>query len=345
MLHQDFYVAGTGSYHPKSVPVDEAVADGRYDLATQRRTGQERVTVSESETQPEMAVLAGRQAVDRSGLAPDRFALLLHGTTSHNGLDGWNCASYLQHQVLGGHGLSFEIRQLSNTSMGAMELACAYLTADPGRSAALITAADQFAPPVWDRWRAAPLAVYGDGASALVLARGGGFAQLVSLVSASDAELEFMHRGTLPFGPNPEDGHPISLVERTLQSSDFLDFEVAKTRMAAGWHKTITEACDEAGLAVTDADHVVTPHLGRELLYEVCLDQLGIDLDRTTWHYGNQIGHASTDQFAGLNHLAETGRLRAGQRVVMVGVGGGFNWTTAVLEITTDTIPAQGAER
>lgn len=336
MRHHDFYVAGTGAYHPKGVPVDDAIADGRYDLPTQRRTGQRRVTVAETETQPEMAVLAGRQAVERSGLTTDRFCLLLHGTASHNGLDGWNAASYLQHNILDGYGLSWELRQLSNSAVGALELACAYLAADPSRSAALITASDQFAPPVWDRWRAAPMVVYADGASALVLARGTGFARLVALVSAADAELEFMHRGTLPFGPNPEDGHPISLVERTIQSSAFMEFEDAKKRMAAGWHRTVVQACEEAGMAPTDADHVVTPHLGRDLLYEVCLDQLGIDIDRTTWQYGSQIGHASTDQFAGLNHLVEEERLRPGQRILMVGVGGGFNWTTAVLEVTGD---------
>lgn len=342
MRYHDLYVAGTGAFHPKSVPVDEAIADGRYDLATQRRTGQQRVTVAESETQPEMAVLAGRQAVERSGVALDQFGLLLHGTASHNGLDGWNAASYLQDQLVDGHGVSFEIRQLSNSGLGSLELAGPYLLAAGDRSAALITTADQFALPVWDRWRAAPMVVYADGASALVVARNAGFARVLSVVSVADAAMEGMHRGTIPFGPNPEDSHPISLLDRTMQYAGVMDFDVAKQRLAVGMRRTVTEACEEAGIAASDAEHVVTPHLGRDLLYEVCLDPLNIDLDRTTWQFGMQIGHASTDQFAGLNHLAEEGKLSPGERVLMVSVGGGFNWTTVVLEVTSDDPSSPG---
>jgi 3-oxoacyl-[acyl-carrier-protein] synthase-3 len=40
-----------------------------------------------------------------------------------------------------------------------------------------------------------------------------------------------------------------------------------------------------------------------------------------------------TDQFGALDHLRQRGELRPGQRIVMTGIGIGFNGTTAVLEI------------
>jgi 3-oxoacyl-[acyl-carrier-protein] synthase-3 len=336
MRYDDVYIAGTGAWHPKTVPVDEAIADGRYDLAVQRRTGQQRVAVAETETVPEMAVLAGQQALERSGLPPERFSLLLHAVATHNGLEAWSAASFVQDQVLGGHGFAYEIHQHSNGAVGALELACGYLMASPDRPAAMITAADQFAPPRWDRWRSAPLLVYADGASAVVLARGTGFARVVTVASVADAALEGLHRGHLSFSPDATNGYPVSIGQRILEFTERtgVTLEDAKVRMADTVRRATATACAEADMGMADAQHVVSAHLGRELLYDQVLDPLGVDIDRSTWRLGAQIGHAgAADQFVGLNHLVEEEKLTDGDRVLVVGLGGGFNATTAVLEI------------
>jgi 3-oxoacyl-[acyl-carrier-protein] synthase III len=95
-----------------------------------------------------------------------------------------------------------------------------------------------------------------------------------------------------------------------------------------------TTAAAEADMAVGDADYYVVPHFGRDLLRRECLDVLGIELGRTTWNWGRQVGHlGAADQFAGLTYLSECGRLVPGTRVLVIGVGGGFNWTCIVIEV------------
>ena len=339
MRYEDIYIAGTGAAHPRAVAVDEAIADGRYTRDAQRHTGQQRVTIAETpaEAAPELAVRAGRQALANSGLPADRFNLLLHGVATHNGLAGWNAASYLQHQVLGGHGIAFEIHQLSNSGVGALELACSYLAAGPARAAALITAADRFGPAAWDRFRSAPpIFVFADGAGALALAKGTGFARVLSVVSVADSELEGMQRGALPFNENPQDGYPISFFDRILEFSEScgLGIEELIKRMSELMREAGALAYAEAGFTASDVDVVVTPALGREALHEQCLDPLGIDIDRSTWNYARQVGHAGcTDQLAALNNLVETKRLKPGDRVLIAGLGGGYNCTVVALEI------------
>lgn len=336
MLQDDLYVAGVGTWFPKQMPVDEAIAAGSYDAEVARRTGMVRVAIAgDDDPAPTMAIRAGRQALSRSGHRADDVGLLLHAVANHSGLDAWNAASYLQHRILAGHGMSFEIHQLSNGAAGAIELASAFLHHRQDSPAALITTADQFAPPVWDRWTASPGLVFGDGASAIVLSRLGGFARVRSVVSASAPELEGMQRGHLPFRPYSDPTqHPISIRDRTVEFSDTMSLDEAAARMGAGLHRAADQACVEAGLRIDDADHVVLPNFGRELLHHECLEPLGVDIDKTTWRYGVQFGHVgAADQFAGLAHLAEDHRLAAGQRVLLVGVGGGFNWTCVVLEI------------
>lgn len=61
---------------------------------------------------------------------------------------------------------------------------------------------------------------------------------------------------------------------------------------------------------------------------------LGIPLERMTWPWGRTVGHlGASDQFVALEHLLNVGELVPGQQVLMVGVGIGFTWCAAVLEI------------
>ncbi|MEU5796528.1 ketoacyl-ACP synthase III family protein [Streptomyces sp. NPDC047813] len=339
MRYDDLFIAGVGSFLPKTVDVDEAITAGAYDMEEQRDSGQRSVTVAgPDDSQPEMATRAAREALGRSGRAPADVALLLHAVTSHNGLDGWNAAAHLQRRVLDGGGVSFEIRQLSNGALGSVELAAAYLAGAPGRDAAIITAADRFAEPAWDRWRSQWGLVFGDGASAVVLSRSGGFARVRSAVTVCDTELEVLHRGTLPFSAAAtEDQYPIDFRARTLDSSLIMGFEEAERRITAGLRAAAERALTEAGTTAADVRHCVVPHFGRELLRKQCLEPLGIELERTTWEWGAQVGHlGAADQFAGLAYLTESGQLGPGDQLLLVSMGGGFNWTCAVADVVTD---------
>lgn len=338
MRYESLYIAGLGSYLPKAVPVEDAIAQGRYDREDQDSSGLTSIAVAgPDDSQPGMAAAAGRVALARSGYHGTEVSLLLHAVTAYNGLDGWNAGCYLQQEVLGGSGLSFEIRQLSNGAVASIELAAAYLAASPGSGsgAAMITAADQFAEPAWDRWRTSWGLVYADGASAAVISRKRGFARILSAVTVTDPGLEGLHRGSLPFGSCPDAGdYPIDFRARALDFSQAVDIAAATGRISAGLRTAVVTAATEAGLKADEADHYIVPSFGRELLRQQCLDVLGIGIERSTWSWGAAIGHmGAADQFASLTYLSEAGRLNPGDRALIIGIGGGFNWTCVVLDI------------
>jgi 3-oxoacyl-[acyl-carrier-protein] synthase III len=336
MRYQNLFLAGLGSYLPKAVPVEDAIAQGRYDREDQDSSGLQSIAVAgPGDSQPGMAAAAGRLALERSGCRGPDVSLLLHAATAYNGLDGWNAGCYLQQEILGGSGLSFEIRQLSNGAVASIELAAAYLAAGPGRDAALITAADQFAEPAWDRWRTSWGLVYADGASAAVVSGSAGFARVCSAVTVTDPGLEGLHRGGLPFGPCPDTGgYPIDFRARALDFGQTTDITVVTGRIAAGLAEAVTTAAAEAGIEAGQADHYIVPSFGRELLHQQCLDVLGIPIERTTWDWGATTGHmGAADQFASLTYLSEADRLAPGDKALIIGIGGGFNWTCVVLDI------------
>lgn len=341
MRYDDLYISGIGSWLPKAVTVDEAMALGRYDAVSQQRSMQRSVVVSgPDDSQPEMAVRAGRSALRMSGHDPSEVAILLHAVAVYAGLDGWNVSSYLQQEILEGNGISFEIRQVSNGGLAGIELAAAYMAADPSRSAAMITAAECFSEPAWDRWRADAGLVFGDGAGALTLSQRGGFARIKSLVTTNDPSLEGLHRGEARFrlSPDPAD-YPLDLRSRAVEFSAATGLTEIRRRGHEGLRNAVDQALAEAGTSIDTAVHCSVPHFGHDLLHNQVLEPLGLDVSRTSWSLGSEVGHVgAADPFVALDHLVVNTELHAGDEVLLISLGGGFNWTCAVVQILESPI-------
>ncbi len=337
MRFEDLFVAGIGSWLPPAVSVQEALADGRYDPADQAKNEFVSITVAGDEAPPQMAVRAGRQALARSGVPAGDIALLLHASLWYQGVDFWPAASYIHRNVLGDgrYVPALDLQQMSNGCMAAIELAASYITADPGRRAALVTTADRLARPGFDRWRSdLPSIVYGDGAAAIVLARKG-FARLLSVTTVTDSRLEGMYRGEQPFGAVPgHAGYPVDNRARRAEYGARSDLAVLGRQIRSGLTEVVDRALAEAELQAGDIDWAVFPNLGVATLQQGYLQPLGLELAATAWEWGRRTGHVgAADQIIGLGNISDSGRAAPGDHVLLVGVGAGFTWTGAVIEL------------
>jgi 3-oxoacyl-[acyl-carrier-protein] synthase-3 len=335
MKFENLYIAGVGSWLPEPMTLEAAEEAGLCDRRYVWRTGIEAVCVSRRESAPEMAALAAPSALRQSGCDPADIDLLLHAATYYQGHDLWPPASYVQRAVLGNDCPAIEVRQMSNGGMAAFELAASYLVAGHARNHALITTGDRFCLPGYDRWRSDPGTICGDGGTAAVLSKWGGFAKLRSLVTISDSALEKMSRGPDPFGVAPFSVR--KPIDSGAQREDFvaeMGLDFVMEHIDTGQRDTVDRALSEADVKLSDIDWVVLPSLGRSRIKAHFLDPLGIDLERTTWSWGRHVGHLGAgDQIAGLAHLGETGDLTGGERCLLLGVGAGFSWSAAVVEI------------
>jgi 3-oxoacyl-[acyl-carrier-protein] synthase-3 len=333
---EGIHVAGVGLHLPPAVPAAEAVARGDVEEQLVRRTRMRSICQSDDEAGPEMAVHAARQALASAGAQPEDVSFVVHAASYFQGHDMWAPATYVQRFAVGNDCLAVDVRQLSNGGMAALEVAAAYLRADPAHREALVTTGDRFCPPGFDRWRTDPGTVLGDGATALVLSRRAGFARLRSLVTVSDPVLEAMGRGADGFWDAPLQARtPISVeghrrhVTRELGMSELLE------RLQRGQSRAFHDALDQAGVKSSDIDRFLLPHLGHPRMQFQFFEALDLDPALSTWDWGSTVGHLGAgDQAASLAHLARTGALEPGQCLALVGAGGGFSWTVGVLEIT-----------
>ncbi|MGA9870698.1 MAG: ketoacyl-ACP synthase III [Rhodococcus sp. (in: high G+C Gram-positive bacteria)] len=92
----------------------------------------------------------------------------------------------------------------------------------------------------------------------------------------------------------------------------------------------IRRAVSEAGICLTEVDHVVVHQANRNIVHDV-MDTLGLDRARapiTVDRLGNT-GAASV--FTALAQLERQGRLRTGDKTVIAAIGAGFVWGAMVL--------------
>ena len=342
MRWDDIYLAGIGVYLPETeYTAEQAIADGVYDADAAATNGVRAVRVAgEDESGVVMAAAAGREAVARSGHEPEDFDLVLHGYVSHQGRELWTPAHYVQQETIGGGGASaaIELRQGCNGALAALDLAASHLTARPDAEAALITAGDAFRLPYIDRWKSDDQTIFGDGGSAAVLSKRGGFARLLATASTTEPSLEPLYRGSGPWTWAPFDtGAPVNLTARKdewlMRYEDAYDdaLQLVDERLRG----VLAKALDEAETSVEEAEWFVHANVIRPIAEFGFYKSLGLDPAKTAYEWGLDYGHmGNSDQFAGIDHLMGTGRPRAGDKLITVGAGIGFMWTVAVLEFT-----------
>jgi 3-oxoacyl-[acyl-carrier-protein] synthase-3/clorobiocin biosynthesis protein CloN2 len=85
------------------------------------------------------------------------------------------------------------------------------------------------------------------------------------------------------------------------------------------------QAGEPARVVLTNAGRIETGQL---------LAALDVPMEHSTWEFGRTVGQlGAADQIVSLDWLLHTGALRAGDHVLLVGVGQGITLSAAVIEI------------
>lgn len=322
----------------------ESVADevgaGRVDAEAARRQGVSELPVSADLAPPQMAVLAGRRALELAGREPGDIGLLAHAWVYHQGRDKWSPAHYVASELgLPPSALPCGLQELCSGGTSGLFFAATTLLGRPDVDAAMVTTADRFGAPVWDRWRNHPVIAFGDGATAAVLSRtpvgGGRGLRLVSLTCSVASWLEGTERGDAPFSRFPLQGRA------TLDASESrAQFYAVHGRdclpQAATEHTraSLKMALEEAELDMTDPRIrlFTAPRLGPGMIEMMYGELLEAGLRSSYRHLGARTGHLGAgDMVANFADITGQELLAPGEYAIVAGAGGGFTWSTAIV--------------
>jgi 3-oxoacyl-[acyl-carrier-protein] synthase-3/clorobiocin biosynthesis protein CloN2 len=330
------FIKGIGVYLPETVDIQVAIDEGGCAASEVAAHGFTGAAVAGDVPPPEMALWAAQEAFKRCGHRPDDVDLLLYTDSWYQCPDGWQPQYHLQRHLVGGDVLAVETQHGCNGMFSGIELAAAYLAADEDRRAALLVAADNYATPLMNRWRAGPGFVAGDAASAVVLTKEPGFAQVLSACTLTVPEGEEMHRAGEPmFPPGITTGTPLDFNART---ETFVREQLGGPTLWIRIHQQLVEnvnrALYEAGIDLDAVKRVAFMNNDRETIEQRCMGALGLPLSRSTWEFGRTVGHlGASDQIVSLDRLLTTGEVGPGDHVLLAGMAAGITLSSAVVRI------------
>ncbi|MBW4721557.1 ketoacyl-ACP synthase III family protein [Saccharothrix obliqua] len=337
MQWDEVYVSSAAVWLGEKEDVRDAVAAGRYDAEEAAEDDFASVRVAGDISAADMAVTAAERALARSGVDPVHFDLIVHASVGFQGLDHWSPAQYIQARTVGGSASAVEVKQASNGGLAALELTAAFLSARKAPSAALLTTADKYDLPAFDRYRSDKGLTRGDGATALVLSRAGGTARLLSTAVLSDTTHEALYRGDRPWGDAyGHDGHPVDMRRRRAEYlANGVDIWKLIESANLKQQEAIQTALKDARIDSGDVAWWVFPNAGRGVVdWDLRRRDFGVEESRSLWSWGRTVGHIGAgDQAAGLTRLLETGAARKGDHVVLAGIGAGFTFGCAVVRV------------
>lgn len=288
------------------------------------RTGiRERRIAAEGETSTDLAIRAGEQALRVAGVLPREVDYVIVATSTPEHIFP-STASKVQ-DALGA--INAGANDLSAACAGfayAFDVAVSKVRSGSAHTVLVIGAETMSRAVDWtDR---GTCILFGDGAGAVVL-RGsdepGGV--MSSIVHADGTGWDLL---TLPTIGSREtylaDGaHKM----HTLYMDGKCVFQFAVRALATG----LTETLDRAGLTLDDLDLLV-PHQANQRILEHAAAELGIPMEKIFSNLA-QYGNTSAASIPiALAEAAQSGRLKPGDIVALVGFGGGLSWGAAVLQ-------------
>ena len=327
-MSQGVTIAGTGSYLPERILTNDELSKSveTTDEWIVTRTGiKERRIADEDESTSHMAAKASLKALEQAGIAAADVELIIVATITPDTLTPAT-ACYVQNQIGAHNAVAFDISAACAGFLYAMKLAEQMIESGAFKNALIIGAEKLSAFVDWtDR---GTCVLFGDGAGAAVLRAS---AEGEGRIIATDIGTDGKQTGILniPGGGSACPTTPQNVGESlaTFAMSGREVFKHAVTRMKNSANSVIARA----GLQPEDIDLVI-PHQANLRIIEAIADRLAVPNDRVFVNL-HKYGNTSAAAIAiALDEAHREGKIKRGDKIVMVAFGAGLTWAAAAIE-------------
>ncbi|HMG05382.1 MAG TPA: beta-ketoacyl-ACP synthase III [Chthoniobacterales bacterium] len=320
-------IIGTGSYVPEKILTNAdlmRMVDTSDEWITTRTGIKERRVAAKDEHTSDMAAKAALAAIEQAGISAKEIDLILLATATPDMV--FPATACLVQNIIGAtKAACLDVSAACAGFLFAIEIAQQFITSHTYETVLVIGAEKLTSITNWTDRNTCVL--FGDGAGAAVLRHRGSAHGVIATHVGSDgqyADILFMPGGgcRTPITRENADQHL-----QTIHMSGKDVYKQAVTAMLAA-SKTVL---DQAGLTIDDIACVI-PHQANVRIIEAIADRLKIPIDRffvNLDRYGNTSAAAVA---IALDEANRTGRIKAGDYILMVVFGGGLTWASTVIE-------------
>ena len=312
-------VAGTGSYLPPTVVSNDELSK-RLDTSDswiQERTGiRQRHIADKTQASSDLALEASRRALQAAGLAADKIDLIVLATSTPDYV--FPSTACLLQAKLGVKGCAaFDVQAVCSGFVYGLATADNFIRAGTHKSA-LVIGAEVFSR-ILDWKDRATCVLFGDGAGAVVLTAADKPGIHGSVLHA-DGSLS----GILSVPGNVCGGGIVGSPFLQMQGNQV--FKVAVRVL----DECAREVVAAAGMALEDVDWLI-PHQANVRILEATAKRLGLPRERLVVTVDHHANTSAASVPLALDEYVRAGKIRAGHKVLLQGVGGGFTWGASLV--------------
>ncbi len=313
-------IAGTGSYLPAQVLTNDDLARRGVDTSDEwvrTRTGiRQRHVAAEGELTSDLALAAAQRALAAAGFTAADLDTIIVATTTPDMIFP-STACILQDRLGIRGGPAFDVQAVCSGFVYALSVADAMIRTGAAKNA-LVVGAETYSHILdWSDRRTCVL--FGDGAGAVVLVPSAEPGILATRLHADGSQ-----RGILSVPGQVRDGKVIG--RPFLQMDGQAVFKLAV--------RALTEVADEAlaaaGLSREAIDWLI-PHQANLRIMDATAKRLSVPSGRVVATVDRHANTSAASVPLALDEAVRDGRIRPGDHVMMLGVGGGFTWGSVLV--------------
>ena len=319
-------VLGTGKHVPERVLTNfdlEKLVDTNDEWIRTRTGIRERRIASADQAASDLAFPAAEQAIKNAGITAADIELIIVATATPD-MAFPSTACILQEKLGAKKAAAYDLSAACAGFIYSLANAANFITLGTYKYALIVGV--EVLSKITDYSDRNTCILFGDGAGAVVIGavpEGRGFKSFEIGADGAGSELLKIHAGG---SRCPSSSETIEQKQHFLYMAGAEVFKFAVRVMGSA----AEEALRKAGLGKEDIDLLI-PHQANIRIINSALHRLNVTEDKCIINldrYGN-VGAASIPM--ALAEAAETGRLSAGDKIVMVGFGAGLTWGASVL--------------
>ena len=312
-------IVGTGSYLPPRVVTNDELSKkiDTTDAWIQERTGiKQRHVADEAQTSSDLALEASRRALEAAGVEASDLDLIVVATSTPDFI--FPSTACLLQAKLGVKGsAAFDIQAVCSGFVYGLATADNFIRAGTHKRA-LVVGAEVFSR-ILDWNDRGTCVLFGDGAGAVVLA-----AAEQPGIHASVLRADGSQAGILSVPGNVCGGRIIGSPFLQMQGSQVFKFAVRVLDEVA------RETAAAAGMTLADVDWLI-PHQANIRILEATAKRLGLPRERLVVTVDRHANTSAASVPLALDEFVRAGKIKAGHKVMMQGVGGGFTWGASLV--------------
>lgn len=317
-------IIGTGSYVPEKVYDNaymESIVETNDEWITRRTGIKERHIAADDEYTTDIAIKASKKAIENAGISAEELDLVILATVTPDYFTP-ACACLVQKAIGAVNAAAFDYNAACSAFVTGLSIAKQFIVAGTYKNI-LVVCADVLSKAT-DYKDRSTCVLFGDAAGAAIVSASEEPGILTTDLG-SDGDLAIT---CLAYRDDAEEVEKrVAGRKNTIWMAGQTVMKFAVKAMADASNRVV----EKAGLTWDNIDHVI-PHQANYRIVDSAIKRMGVAKDKvylTLHKYGNT--SASCIPVA-LSEAAAEGRIKKGDKIVLVGFGGGLTWGAAVIE-------------